>query len=75
MNIKGSQALQYSLKSSQDKLLTFEVNYENNMFYIYDSNDRLHADFDLSNLSYNTDLVLCYYSTSNTDNSHEIIPE
>ena len=75
MNIKGSQALQYSLKSSQEKILTFEVNYEDNKFYIYDSYDRIHAEYDLSSLSYNTDLVLCYYSTSFTDNSHEIIPE
>lgn len=75
MTLKGGQALQHSLKSSNDKVLTFEVNYDENVFKIYNPDGVLHSEYSLNNLTYKDDLVLFYYSGSSTNHSHEILIE
>ena len=76
MSIKSGQvALQNTLKSSNEKILTFEVNFDEQLFKVYNPNGELHSDYSFSSLTYKTDLVLLYYSGSSTDHSHEIIYE
>ena len=73
----GRPALQHVLKSSSsdEKNLSFEFNFDEMMFKVFEPNGDLYGKFDLNKLEQKDDLVLIYYSGSSTDYSFEIINE
>ncbi len=76
MSVKpGQTALQNTLKNSNEKILTFEINFDEQLFKVYNPLGELHSDFNLNSLTHKTDLVLFYYSGSGPNHSHEIIYE
>jgi hypothetical protein len=55
--------------------MTFEFNFEEMKFFVFDCNDEIFATYDMNNLSYKDDLVLIFYTGSQVVHSHEIIPQ
>lgn len=74
MTLKNSEALQHKLKRSVEKILIFELNMDEQLYKVYDPEGELFAEYNLSSMSGKDDYVLFYYSSSNTNHSHEIIP-
>lgn len=74
MTVKSTEALQHKIKRSEEKIITFELNIEEGLYKVYDPDGELFAEYSLSLMSGKDDYVLFYYSSSNTNHSHEIIP-
>lgn len=73
MEKKSSENLQHILKRETDKYVTFEVNFVDMMFRVFECNDQLFAEYDLNKMAYKTDLVLVFYTGSSVVQSHEIV--
>lgn len=74
MSFKGGDSMQYRLKRSADKILSFELNIDEGLFKVYDPEETLFAEYYINSMLGKDDYVLFYYTTSNTNHSHEIIP-
>lgn len=74
MTFKGGDQMQHRLKRSTEKVLSFEVNIDEGLFKVYDPEETLFSEFNLNSMQGSGDYVLFYYTTSNTDHSHEILP-
>lgn len=73
MTFKGGDYMQHRLKRSSEKVLAFELNLDEGLFKVYDPDETLFAEYSISLMQGSGDYVLFYYSTSNTDHSHEIL--
>lgn len=73
MVLKGGEAMQYRLKSAQEKFITFEINMEDRMFRVYDPSDSLYSEYDINQMAYQNDLVLVYYTGSGVTQSFELV--
>jgi len=73
--VGGGQALQHRLKqaSSDNRTLTFDFDFSEMKFKIYDPNEELFSEFDMNTMQYKEDLVLLFYTSSNIKHSHQIV--
>ena len=74
MTLKGGDNMQYRLKRSEEKVISFELNIDEGLFKVYDPEDVLFAEYNINSMLGKDDYVLFYYTTSNTNHSHEILP-
>lgn len=70
----NGEAMQHRIKKSSEKFMTFEFNFEENLYKVYDCNDELFGTSDMNLYPYKENLVLIFYSGSDVRHSHEIIP-
>ena len=75
INKISNENMQHILKRENEKTITFEVNFDDMKFNIYDYKDELFGDYNLNEMDMLDDLVLIYYSGTYVRHSHEIIPE
>eukprot|EP00340_Litonotus_pictus_P006510 CAMPEP_0170522844 /NCGR_PEP_ID=MMETSP0209-20121228/8257_1 /TAXON_ID=665100 ORGANISM="Litonotus pictus, Strain P1" /NCGR_SAMPLE_ID=MMETSP0209 /ASSEMBLY_ACC=CAM_ASM_000301 /LENGTH=161 /DNA_ID=CAMNT_0010810557 /DNA_START=156 /DNA_END=637 /DNA_ORIENTATION=+ len=61
---KGGQAMQYRLKTAEEKVMSFEINFEEMLYKVYDCNNELFSDYDMNKMQYTSDVVLVFYSGS-----------
>lgn len=68
------KAFQHILKENECKEITFFFDMSEMKLKIYDYTEELWGSFDINTMNYKEDLVLIFYTGSNVQHSHEIIP-
>ena len=70
----SGEAMQHKLKRAEEKFMTFDFDFDNMKFTVYDPTDVEFASYDMNKLTYKENIALIFYTTSGINHSHEIIP-
>lgn len=74
--VYSGEAMQYRLKNATgEKNITFDFDFDNMKFTVFDPNDQEFASYDMNKLTYKENIALIFYTTSSINHSHEIIPQ